>query len=316
MLSICVVLSSTICLLLFSNSVLWQMIRQCLDFRLHELVRSAETMEYRLLKHTILRSSSPVIGVYYGLGLRRRDVLYMRTLEFGSLCGSVKNVKAMISELEDVEVVIDIVCTADDVTNLRHPESSQSFKSRHDDVKKVHNFVTEFVHSLPSANDIFDGLIFIVVVDQGKGHVKLSRHVSGEWRSSDLQSSMERCVVSCMSCEGSSKMLGVWGLSSEFHELEDWEIGNCIPNFDPWMKWLKFDVQCFHGKYGGRIRAMRIYGMKAMFLDNWKLASYEECMKSIGGYYPTRRMQSTSLPSRTFTKRGSEHGPIGGDFGK
>lgn len=309
-------IASTSCIQTICYFELLQMICECSYFRNHELVREAERMEFRLLKHTMLRASSPVIGVYYCLGLRRQDTLYMRTLEYGSLCGSVKNVKAMMSEDEKVDVVIDVVCTADDVTNLRHPESRLCFKSRHDDVKKVHNLATEFVRSLPSTLDIFDGTVFFVVVDQGRGDVKLSRHVSGQWRSSDLLFSIERCVVSCISSEGTSKMLGTWGLSSEFHRLDDWVIGNCIPNFDPWMKWLKFDVKSFHGQYGGRNRAMRLYGMKAMFLDNWHLVSYEECMKSIGRYHSTATTMPTSIPSSTVEECISEDSAIGGDFGK
>jgi hypothetical protein len=287
------------------------MIDDNFEFRSPEIIRSSEKFEHSILKRTVLRKASSIVGVYYSMCLLKQGVCQMRTMEHGSLNGSVKSVKCVLERIHSRSVNVDVVCTVDDVNFLRQPHSGEVFPCRHDDVEKIQHEVQAIAKNIHCDQlcQCDAGFVF-VVIDRGGGKLVVCENVFGDWNCSSLRDSIRSCFADAIGKSGTSKS---FCLSNLVHNspLEDWEVGNCLPNFDTNLSWVTYD----HSKLmreRGKINVWRQYSFKAMFFRSWKIASIDDCISSV-----TKLQDSVNIMSRrTFKKRRSDHGKVGGDFGE
>ena len=275
-------------------------------------LRKCEKLEFNLLKRTVLREKSSVVGMYYSLSIRIGKYCYTRTMEHGSLVGTLSNVESMLREDLKLDVVVDVVCTADDVANLRHRECGQVYPSRHDDVTKIMMEAKAFGQELSS---IWKGSasILCVVLDQGLHSCVKHVHVEGEWHCADLVTSFDECIAAAIESDASKKancIADAVGSSS----LEDihFDVSNCLPNYDTKMSWVEPSDISKLSHVHGSIRVMRMHSMKAMYMLDWKIATVQQCLRSLSD--ASQCESRDGKRTKTFKKRRSEHGEIGGDF--
>lgn len=287
------------------------MIDDNFEFRSSEIARSSELLEYNILKRTVLRKSSPIVGVYYSMCILKGSVCQLRTMEHGSLIGSVKSVKNVLEGMYPRNVNVNVVCTVDDVKFLRQPHCREVFPSRFDDVKKIQDEAREIARYLQSDPHCpCDAGFLFVVIDRGGGILEVCENVFGDWSSTSLRDSIRSCFPDVIGKSGPSKSFCLSNLAQNSLG-EDWEIGNCLPNFDTNLSWVTYDKSRLMREHG-KIKIWRQHSFKARYLKNWKGASIEQCILSV-----TEMHESVNgMPSRTFKKRRSDHGKIGVDFGE
>jgi hypothetical protein len=280
------------------------------EFRSPENIRSGDHLEFSILKRTVLRKSSSIVGVYYSMCLLKEGVCQMRTMDHGSLVGSVRSVKCVLERMYPRNVYVNVVCTADDVLFLRQPRSGEVFPCRHDDVEKIRHEVLATATKLQSDTHCHcDAGFVFVVIDCGGGKLDVCESFIGEWSSTSLRDSVRSCFPDAIGKSGPSKS---YSLSNLVHHslLEDWEVGNCLPNFDTNLSWVTYDYSRLM-RVRGKINVWREYSFKSMFLRNWKVASIHDCISSV----TNMEESANGMPSRSFKKRRSDHGKVGGDFG-
>ena len=287
------------------------MIDDSFEFRSPEIIRSVDHLEYSILKRTVLRKSSSIVGVYYSMGLIKKGVCQLRTMEHGSLVGTVKSVKCVLERIHPRNVNVNVVCTVDDVNFLRLPHSNEVFPHRFDDVEKIRHEAQAIAMKIASdSNCQCDAGFILVVMDRGGRNLDVCDNFFGDWDSTTLRESMRSCLADAMVKSGTPKSFSVSNLLHH-SQLEDWEVGNCLPNFDTNLSWVTYDIPRLM-RVRGKVNVWREYSFKAMFLRNWKVASIQDCISSV-----TKMDECPNgMPCKTFKKRRSDHGKVGGDFGE
>ncbi len=280
------------------------------EFRSDDLISLNDDFEKSLLKRTVLRKASPIVGLFYCFFIKKGEFCQMRTMEHGSLAGCVKSVRKVVEERESTSVVTNVICTSDDVNNLRRPECNEVFKGRHDDVKIVTSDFRSFGEKLSSESRCDTGALFMVI-DLGGKCLEVCQHATGKWHTSDLFGEFRKCFSDILESEVKGNGFKLSTILSNTDSLEGWEIGNCLPNFDTRLLSVDADSTAIRFRQVGKHRVWIAYSMKTMFLTDWQLMTIDECLASLstssGNELPSR--------SRTFKKRRTEHGKPVGEFG-
>ncbi len=219
-----------------------------------------------------------------------------------------------MEQKESSDVIVNVVTTINDITNLCHPDSVEVHEKRADDIHLIRKQTESLGKNLMLMDNI-EGSLLCVVIDRSNGPLINCQHLCGMWKNSDLKDIIHGCFSNIIHSDNDSKQLGLSVLSQGIESLEDWEIGNCLPNYDTRLSWISSSERCRLTRELGKIQMMRRHSMKAMFLNDWRIASIQDCFTSMNAH-DTQDHLEQSKPSRTFKKRRSEHGPVGGDFGK
>lgn len=281
------------------------------ELRSAKVIAMTNTFERSLLKRSVLRKTSPIVGLFYCFFLKRGGVCQMRTMEHGSLSGSVSMAKMLIEDNESACVIPNVICTIDDVRSLRRPECNQVFECRHDDIEKLSNHFHEFGKGL-SCQPAGDASLLFMAVDLADKSVKVLQHCNGDWMSATLQQDLQLCTNRVL--EGQVKTVGfqLTSILSKTEHLDDWVIGNCLPNYNTKLLNLSSETVAVLIRQSGKCNVWSAFGMKRMFLSDFRHASLQSCLDSLN----YEKCDHVASRSKSFKKRRSDHASAEGNIGE
>ena len=270
------------------------------EFRSANLVTVNEEFEKSLLKRTVLRQGSTIVGVFYSFFMKKGDICQMRTMESGSLAGCVKSVRKAVEEKEMTSVITNVICTSDDVRSLRRPECYQVFQRRHDDMKSLTSNFRSFCDVMSSDSSYDAGAVFMVIDLGGKNSLEVCQHVTGKWHTTNLFEVIRTCLSDVLESEVKEHGFNLSHILSNTGCLEPWEIGNCLPNFDTSLQSVKDSSILNRFQAYGKHQVWKVYSMKNNFLMDWHLMTIDECLCDL---IATSTGDALPKLSRSFKKR-------------
>lgn len=263
------------------------------EFRSDNLITVNDDFEKSLLKRTVLRQESPIVGVFYSFFIKKGEFCQMRTMEYGSLTGCVKSVLKVVEEKEHTSVITNVICTSDDVKSLRRPECDQVFQRRHDDIKALTSNFRSFGDVLSCDSSCHAGALFMVIDLGGKRSLEVCQHVAGKWHTSNLFDEIRTCFSDVLESEVKENGFNLSRIASNTDSLEAWEIGNCLPNFDTSLQSVKDSSIANRFQAYGKHQVWKVYSMKNNFLLDWHVMTIDECLANLldtssGNEFPSR----------------------------
>ena len=270
------------------------------EFRSANIVTVNENFEKCLLKRTVLRLESPIVGIFYSFFIKKGECCQMRTMEYGSLAGCVKSVRKVVEEKELTSIITNVICTSDDVRTLRRPECNQVFQRRHDDMKALTTSFRSFGDVMRSDSSCDAGALFLVIDLGGKHSLEVCQNVTGEWHTSNLYEHIRACFSDVLESPVKENGFNLSHILSNTGTLEAWEIGNCLPNFDTSLQSVKDSSISNRFQAYGKHQVWQVYSMKNNFLLDWHVMTIDECLSNV---FATSSCNALPGCSTSFKKR-------------